>query len=178
MPAYQLRVGVAIACPDPDDQLGVDVICADRRSDLCSNSLNTRSTPPTRDRFRPAWKMKMSSYWLHVRFAAAGQHGAMRFASRRLVLAAAIALPLAAALGSFALTDDAPPPNVPPHVRVGESAVPTEPSPPTSTPPTTTGPPTPTKRPPATAEVVPPPPPVEDDGGDDDDSDDGADDDD
>lgn len=101
----------------------------------------------------------------------------MRFASRRLVLAAAIALPLAVALGSFALTDDAPPPNVPVHVTVGESAVPTEPSPPSSTPPTTTAT-TPTKRPPATAEVVPPPPPVEDDGGDDDDSDDGADDDD
>lgn len=119
--------------------------------------------------------MKNSSYCLHVRFVPGDHRGGMRFASRRLVLAAAIALPLAAALGSFALTDDAPPPDVPVHVRVGESAVPTEPSPPAPTPPTPTTTTAPSKRPPATAEVVPPPPPVEDDGGDDDDSDDGAD---
>lgn len=103
----------------------------------------------------------------------------MRFGSRRLVLVAAIALPLAAAVGSFALTDDAPPPDVPAHVRVGGSAVPTsEPSRPTSSPRTTTTTTSSSKRPPLTAEVVPPPPPVEDGGGDDDDSDDGAGDDD
>lgn len=103
----------------------------------------------------------------------------MRFASRRLVLVAAIALPLAVAVGSFAFTDDVSPPDVPARVQVGESLDPSE----VVDPSTTSRPPstpreqptrTPSRKPHATAEVVPPPP-VQ--GGDDDD-DDGDDDDD
>lgn len=85
----------------------------------------------------------------------------MRLSSRTVVLAAAIALPLGAALASYALAGDPRAPSVPPVVRIGED----NPAPPTTTttppPPTTT-----TTRPPATTVV--PPPPV---GGDDDDDD-------
>lgn len=86
----------------------------------------------------------------------------MRLSSRTVVLAAAIALPLGAALASYALAGDPQAPQVPPVVRIGED---------NPAPPTTTTPPPPTTKPPATTVV--PPPPV---GGDDDD--DGPDDDD
>lgn len=100
----------------------------------------------------------------------------MTFASREWVLAAAIALPLALALGSAGLADDAPPPDVPAQVRVGESAELARPAPstaPTTTPPATDRPEPSRARP--TAEVVPLPPPVDDDDDDDwGDDDDGA----
>jgi hypothetical protein len=93
----------------------------------------------------------------------------MRLSSRTVVLAAAIALPLGAALASYALAGDPRAPSVPPVVRIGED----NPAPPATT--TTPPPPATTTKPPATTVV--PPPPV---GGDDDDDgpDDGPDDDD
>lgn len=108
----------------------------------------------------------------------------MKIASRRVVLAAAVALPLAAAVASFALAEDAAPPDVPAPVRVGESANPSTatPVPSTTTPKATPSreesePPTPRR----TTQVVSPPPVIDDDddGGDDDGgSDDSGDDDD
>jgi hypothetical protein len=90
----------------------------------------------------------------------------MRLSSRTVVLAAAIALPLGAALASYALASDPRAPQVPPVVHIGED----NPAPTTTTPPPL--PTTTTTKPPVTTVV--PPPPV---GGDDDDDDDGPDDD-
>lgn len=100
----------------------------------------------------------------------------MRFASRRLVLAAAIALPLAVAVGSFAFTDDVSPPAVPARVQVGESLDPSEVVEPSSRPPDRPSSSPSSKPPSATAEVVPPPPVRGGDDGDDDGGSDGDDD--
>lgn len=98
----------------------------------------------------------------------------MRFTTRMAVLAAAVSLPLCAALASYALAADPAAPNVPPDVQIGESA--SQGSQTTTT--TTTPAPPPTVPPPAPhTEVVPHAPPLSDDDDDDDDDDDGGDDD-
>lgn len=106
------------------------------------------------------------------------------------MLAAAIALPLAVALVTYGLADDAEPPTIPVVVRVGESADPSEPASRTTAPSTTANkaktptvkqparepePPRPTRK----TQVVPPPPVIDgddewgdDDGGADDSPDD------
>ncbi|MDR7301934.1 hypothetical protein [Haloactinomyces albus] len=88
-------------------------------------------------------------------------------ASRIALLIAAVALPIAVVLGSYAVTSGPRPPQVPTEVRVGVSAGP-DPSPPSSGDPTTSAP-----TPPG---GIPPPPPADDDGESDrDDKDDGDD---
>ncbi|WP_091670608.1 hypothetical protein [Amycolatopsis marina] len=96
----------------------------------------------------------------------------MKLAARLTVPLAVIAVPLTAALASYVLTEDVPPPDVPAQVRIGQVEGPdggdsrlgpsgtqqSEPAPGTST-----------------MQVVPPPPPISDD--DDDDQDDDSDDD-
>jgi hypothetical protein len=107
----------------------------------------------------------------------------MRFTSRMAVLAAAVSLPLCAALASYALAADPGSPSVPPEVRIGESAEQHSSSATTTTTTTTVAPPPPPP-PPAVpppaphTEVVPHAPPVsdDDDGGGDDDDDGGGDD--
>ncbi|MGQ0842306.1 hypothetical protein [Actinokineospora sp.] len=109
----------------------------------------------------------------------------MTVSPRVVVLIAVLALPLGAAVASYALADESRP-SVPAEVRIGGQ---TTPSPaavaesitqaPTTTPTTFTSPPAPpaaAPRQPAPRVVVPPPPPVT--GGDDDGSDDDGDDDD
>ncbi|MGH3913176.1 MAG: hypothetical protein ACRDTC_07170 [Pseudonocardiaceae bacterium] len=99
----------------------------------------------------------------------------MKFDSRLTVVAAALALPLGAALASYALADDLDPPHVPAQVQIGESSSRmSETPPPTSV---ASGPSNaPTGAP--SAQAVPPPPVSDDDdnedGRDDEDDDDGG----
>jgi len=94
----------------------------------------------------------------------------MRLTTRTAVLAIALALPLVAALASYLLAADPPPPRVPATVEIGEA----NPSLPPLTSPPPPPPPKPSTQPPT--QVVPPPPPVGDDDGDDGGDDDGGDD--
>jgi len=128
----------------------------------------------------------------------------MKFGSRTAVLAAVLALPLGAVLGSYALADDPAVPDLPAEVRIGgvgdggridggadgSAGIPGEPNagrvpdPAQPTPEPTVAPAPPDPAPPQVAppkqhtQVVPPPPPVGDDDDDDrgDDDDDGGDD--
>jgi len=103
----------------------------------------------------------------------------MRFTTRTAVLAAALSLPLCAALASYALAADPPDPNVPSGVEIGESTSVGERAGTVTPPPSTTTTPPPKPAPPATKVVPPAPPVIDDDQGDDDgDGDDGGDDDD
>ncbi|MGH3932843.1 MAG: hypothetical protein ACRDTF_23035 [Pseudonocardiaceae bacterium] len=101
----------------------------------------------------------------------------MKFDSRLTVVAAALALPLGAALASYALAGDVKEPNVPARVQIGESNSRVPPTLPSASVPAAT----------SSTQVVSPPLPLSDDddgrggddggGGDDDDGDDdGADD--
>ncbi|MGQ0778626.1 MAG: hypothetical protein ACT4NY_30145 [Pseudonocardiales bacterium] len=100
----------------------------------------------------------------------------MKFDSRLTVVAAALALPLGAALASYALADDVEAPNVPARVQIGELSNRTSVTPP---PTSVASGASCVPAPEPSAQVVPPPPPVSDDDNDDDDGgddDDGADD--
>lgn len=94
----------------------------------------------------------------------------MRRASRTALVVAAVALPLAVLLGSYAVTGGGRAPRVPEQVRIGDHSGPTTPVPRSTDPRPQPSP----SEPPAPPEDddrghVPPPPPVNDDADDRDD---------
>lgn len=95
----------------------------------------------------------------------------MRRASRIALLVAAVALPLAVVLGSYALTGGGRTPQVPEQVRIGDHPDPTTRTPRPSGPDTASPSPGPTSPPAPPPDDdrgdLPPPPPVDDDDADD-----------